>query len=96
MSDKNTHKLGDVLKDYFNALGYGNKLIETKIINNWEQFTNKTTKFYTKDILIKNKKLYLNINSVEIKHNLLSQKIQLIDKINSFAETKIIEDIIIY
>ena len=67
---------------------------ETAIIASWPQLVGKPVANRTKELFIRDKKLFLKIESSVIKNELLLMRTQIMDKINEEAKTILIEEII--
>jgi len=67
---------------------------ETGIIAAWPDLVGKAVANRTKEIFISDKRLFLRIESSEIKNELLMIRSQIIEKINKEANSVVIEDII--
>jgi len=92
----NTQTLGEVIKEYFKALGLDKKMKEISVINRWEEIIGRQVARATKDIFIEKSVLYLKIDSSVIKNEILMLKKGLIKKINDEAEIVIITDIVVF
>lgn len=96
MKRTNTQTLGEVIKEYFKALGLDKKMKEISVINRWEEIIGRQVARATKDIFIEKSVLYLKIDSSVIKNEILMLKKGLIKKINDEAEIVIITDIVVF
>lgn len=67
---------------------------ETKVINSWEKIAGKIITNHTENIYIKNKKLYLKLDSPALKNELSFAKTKLIKSLNDIVKQQVIEDII--
>lgn len=94
MKRTNTQTLGEVIKDYLNALGLDKKLKEVSVINRWEEIIGRQIARATKDIYIDRGILFLKIDSSVIKNEILMIKKGLIKKINDEIGEIIINDIV--
>jgi hypothetical protein len=90
-----TKPIGEVIKESLKDLNIDQKLKEVHVINSWDKFVGKTVAKATKGIYIKDKKLFLKINSSVIRNELLIIKKGIIKRINEFNGGEIINDIII-
>lgn len=69
-------------------------IYETKIINSWESIVGKMITNHTENLYIKNKKLYLKLDSPALKHELSFAKTKLIQSLNDIVKQQVIDDII--
>ncbi|MDB5135294.1 MAG: hypothetical protein JWP37_1897 [Mucilaginibacter sp.] len=67
---------------------------ETGIITAWPQLVGKSVANRTKEIFIRDKKLFLRIESSVIKNELVMMRSQIIEKINNEAKEILVEEII--
>jgi predicted nucleic acid-binding Zn ribbon protein len=67
---------------------------ETGIVAAWPGLVGKSVANRTKEIFIRDKKLFLRIESSVIKNELVLMRAQIIEKINNEAGETIIEEII--
>jgi len=67
---------------------------ETSIVSNWPQLVGKSVANRTKELFIRDKKLFLRIESSVIKNELLLMRSQIIQKINDEAKTELVEEIV--
>ncbi len=67
---------------------------ETGIISAWPEIVGKSVANRTKEIFIRDRKLFLRIESSVIKNSLLMIRSEIIEKINKDANSVVIEEII--
>ncbi|MBN1597412.1 MAG: DUF721 domain-containing protein [Bacteroidales bacterium] len=94
MRKSNTQPLKSVLREYIEALGHRRKLKEVNLITSWENLMGKAISNHTKNIYIKNKTLFVKLDSSVLKNELLMNREKIIDHLNSHAGESIIEKII--
>jgi|TARA_B100001093_G_scaffold276238_1_gene264003 hypothetical protein len=93
---KEEKSIKDLLNSVFKSYNQGYKYEETSVINSWDQIVGSMIAKNTSKIFINKKVLYLTLSSPALKNELRYHKLVLIDKINDFAEQKIINDINFY
>ncbi len=96
MRNQNTQPLGEVIREYFKALGIDKKMREMSVINNWENIVGKSIFRVTREIFIANRRLYLKINSAVVKNEILMLRTELISRINDYAGDIIVNDIVVF
>jgi len=89
-----TQPLKDVIKEYIEALKMQSKLTEVGLINSWEKMVPPAIFRATKEIYIKDGKLFLKINSSVMRNELQLIKQGLMARLNDNAGSKVITDII--
>lgn len=86
--------LKEVIREYVDALKMNRKLSEVGLINSWERMVPPAIARETKDIYIKDEKLFLRINSSVMRNELILIKAGLIDRLNENSGKKVIKDIV--
>ena len=71
------------------------KVNEGRLRERWEGMFGKTIAKYTRKIAVKNKKLYLTIDSSSLKQELLFNKQKMMDRINLEIAAEMVHDIIL-
>ena len=93
---KNEVSLGDAIKDMVNTYHIKDKLSQSNIVINWEKIIGKTIAQYTRNIYVKDHKLFLTIDSAALKNELNYSKKKIIEIINKEAGYELIKEVIIY
>jgi hypothetical protein len=71
------------------------KLAETRLINSWEKVLGAVVVRYTGNLFIKNRCLYVKINSSIVKSELMMCREKLIQNLNKEAGSQVIDNIIL-
>jgi len=95
MRKKNTQKLDEVIKEYLKALKIDDKLKEVQLIKSWDDVVGKTIAKSTSNIYIKNRKLFVQLNSSVIRNELFMLRDGLKKALNDKAGEEIIDEIIL-
>lgn len=95
MRKKNTQKIDEVVKEYLKAFKIDDKLKEVKLIKSWEEVVGKTIARSTSNIYIKNRKLFVKLNSSVIRNELFMLREGLKKALNDKAGEEIIDEIIL-
>ena len=95
MRKKNTQKIDDVVREYLKALKIDDKLKEVKLIKSWDDVVGKTIARSTNDIYIKDRKLYVKLNSSVIRNELFMLRDGLKKALNDRAGEELIDEIIL-
>ncbi|WP_432329009.1 DUF721 domain-containing protein [Mucilaginibacter sp. P25] len=69
-------------------------LTETGVITAWPDLVGKSVANRTKELFVRDKKLFLRIESSVIKNELMLMRSQIIEKINNEAKSVLVEEII--
>jgi predicted nucleic acid-binding Zn ribbon protein len=94
MRRSDTQKLNEVIKQLLKELKIEDKLKDAGIIRSWSEVVGTYINKYTKDIFIKDSKLFVKIESSVVKQELLTIKDGLIKTLNEKAGEEVIKDII--
>jgi len=94
MRRSNTQSLSEVLRDYVKGTSIEKKLKEVDIVQSWEELLGKTIAHYTKNISLKNRILFLEINSSVVKNELFMMREEIRRKLNEKAGEELIDKII--
>lgn len=95
MRRSNTQKISEVIDEYLKSSGLSHKLKKARIINHWEELLGKAIARRTTSIKIKNKTLFVSLNSSVAKNELMMMRQQIIDALNKHAGEIIIKEIVI-
>ncbi len=95
MKRTNSQSLKEVLENFFqDNPRMADKLAETRLINYWTTEMSPVISRYTVDLYIRNRILYVKLNSSVLKNELLMGREELISKLNKEAQREIIHEII--
>ena len=95
MRKKNTQKIDDVIQEYLKALKIDDKLKEVKLIKSWDEVVGKTIARSTNEIFIKNRKLFVKLNSSVIRNELFMLREGLKKALNDKVGEEVIDEIIL-
>ncbi|PKP09679.1 MAG: DUF721 domain-containing protein [Bacteroidetes bacterium HGW-Bacteroidetes-4] len=95
MKRSSTQPLKEVIQEYLEALKMNSKLKEVSLISNWENMVGRTVARATKDIYIKDKKLFVVLKSSVVRNELALIKEPLIKRMNEEAKAEVIIDLVL-
>lgn len=95
MRKNNTQKLDEVIGQYLKSLNIENKLKEVSLIRSWDEVVGKTIARSTKELYIKDRKLFVKLNSSVIRNELFMLRDGLKKALNDRAGESIIDEIIL-
>jgi len=84
----------EVLKELIETYRLEGKLNEVKVIHSWEKVVGEMIARHTKDLYIKNGKLFVKIDSPALKNELTYQSSTIIENLNAEAGCKVVEEVI--
>ncbi|MEZ5082483.1 MAG: DUF721 domain-containing protein [Bacteroidales bacterium] len=90
----NEQTLKEVIRNLLDAYKLNDKLLETKLINNWEKIAGGYISKYTETLYVKKRILYIKLNSPAIKHELSFAKSKLIKSLNDSVSNDAIDEIV--
>jgi predicted nucleic acid-binding Zn ribbon protein len=94
MRRSKTISLAEAVNDYIKEMNLGGKLSEVTIINSWEEIVGKAISSRTRKLFIKDRVLYVHLNSSVVRNELLMLREAIREKLNSKAGSEIIKDIV--
>ncbi|MCL3779166.1 DUF721 domain-containing protein [Prolixibacteraceae bacterium JC049] len=96
MRKSNTVKLGDVIKEYLkNNQRMNNKLKETQIIQAWPDLMGPAIANATQNIYIRNRTLFIYLNSAVIRNELFMMRQQLVKTMNDYVGASVIDSVLL-
>ena len=94
MKLSNDRPLGEVLKELIETYRLEGKLNEMKVIHSWEKVVGDMIARHTKDLFIRNGKLFVKIDSPALKNELSYSTSDIVEILNAEAGCRVIEEII--
>jgi predicted nucleic acid-binding Zn ribbon protein len=94
MRKTNDKTLKEAIEQMLNVYKIKRRFDETGVINFWPELVGKSVANRTKELFVRDKKLFLRIESSVIKHELTLMRTQIIQKINEEAKSVLVEEII--
>ena len=85
--------LKGIIREYIEALGHNRKFKEINVISNWEKIMGKMVARHTKNIYIKNKILYVYLDSSVMRSELVMMREQIRTQLNTQAGAEVVEKI---
>ena len=94
MNRSNDKSLKEAIEQMLQVYKIKRKFDETALIAFWPEMVGKSVANRTKNIYIKDRKLYIRLESSVIKHELLMMRSQILDKMNERAGGSVIDEIV--
>lgn len=88
--------VADAIKTFFSKYKLDSRLVSKVIADDWEKIMGKTIAKYTESIQMNGQILVIKTPIPVLKQDLLSNKSQLIEKVNSFYKSEVVKDIKVY
>ena len=87
--------LGDAINQFLERNNLQSKINEVKLSDTWEVLVGKAIKSHTKELYIKEKTLYVKVDSSVVRQEINFMRRRLADKINKAFNSNMIEEIIV-
>lgn len=89
----NNQSIKDVIEELINAYRIGDKLSQARVISLWDSVVGKMIARDTTHLYIKNRVLYVKLNSPALRQELGYAREKLIKSLNKAADSDVIDDI---
>ena len=93
MKKSNEILLKDALAAFLKDNNLESKLQETRVINAWEEVVGKLITRHTDQLQIKDRVLYVKVDSAALREELSYQRSKLVKDLNKAADVEAIDDI---
>jgi predicted nucleic acid-binding Zn ribbon protein len=94
-SKKDIHSVGEGIRNLLNSYKLTSRFDEAKLIGSWERIAGKPIASRTKNIYIRNKVLFVNLDSPSMKHDFSMHKLEVLDLFKKEFGAGIIDDIVV-
>ena len=91
----NTSTVGEAIKDLLNVYRLQSKFDEARLIESWEQLMGKSIAARTTRLFIKDKKLFVQVNSAPLKNELNLSKSKIIEIFEEEIGKDIIQQVVL-
>lgn len=95
MAKSNTHHIGDAIQELLRSYRLKSKFDETTLVTSWERLVGKPIAKRTKKVTVRNKVLFVELDSPAMKNDLNFHKSQIIALFEKEFGKDIIKEIII-
>lgn len=95
MKRNNTQSIKEVLREYIDHMHIRGKLKESRLKDQWEEMLGKNAASLTRKLEIKNKVLYVTLDSSVLRNELLMMREKLISRINEMAGEEIVVKVVL-
>jgi predicted nucleic acid-binding Zn ribbon protein len=95
MRKSQTQNISEVISVLLQQNGLDEKLAEIRAIRSWEELLGKTVARYTRNLFIKDKTLYISLNSSIVRNEIMMIRDELIKRLNEKAGKQVIEKIVV-
>lgn len=84
----------DALEKLLHAYKLKSKVQEAQLVNAWERIMGKMIERHTRDLYIKNKKLYIKLDSAVVRQELTYARSKVLERVNEELGQGVVEDIV--
>lgn len=91
----NDLSLGEAIREFLSTYHLDEKLQERKVLESWETLMGKMVSKHTTDLYIRNKKLYVKVDSAALRNELSYARTTICDVLNKEAQAEVITDVVI-
>lgn len=96
MKRRNTQKLGEILRDFFeDNPELFEKMLEIRVQRGWGEILGPTVMQYTRNIYVKNRVMYVALDSSVLRSELTMCSDRLLKSLNEYAGSSILEKLVI-
>lgn len=95
MRRSQTLNISEIMEALLKEKGLDGKLAENRLLNSWEELLGRSVAKATKNLYIKDKTLFVSMNSSIVRHELMMIRDELIKRLNEKAGKKVIDSIVI-
>lgn len=91
----NTATVGEAIRDLLNAYRLQNKFDEARLIDSWDRLMGKSISSRTTRLFVKDKKLFVQVNSAPLKNELNLSRAKIIDIFEREVGKDIIREVVL-
>ena len=95
MSRHNEHSLKEAIDHLLKAYKLDDRLAEKRLMSSWEDIMGKMIAKHTLDLSIRNKQLFVTLDSSALRNELSMAKTKIIKMLNESAGTEVINDVVL-
>jgi predicted nucleic acid-binding Zn ribbon protein len=94
VKSSNEQTIKEAIQQLLKTFKLENGISETQVLNAWEEVVGKMIANHTTKLYIKQKKLYIKLDSPALKHELSYARTKIRDSLNDAVKNEVIEEII--
>jgi predicted nucleic acid-binding Zn ribbon protein len=95
VSRHNEHSIKEAIDKLLKVYHLDDRLAERRLINSWEEVMGKMIANHTKDLSVKNKQLFVTLDSAALRNELSMAKTKIIKMMNEAAGKDVINEVIL-
>jgi predicted nucleic acid-binding Zn ribbon protein len=86
--------IGEVIREMIQTYRLEGRLNEVKVLHSWEKVVGEMIARHTLDLYIKNKRLFVKVDSPALKNELTYSRSEITEKLNQEAGGRVIEEVV--
>jgi predicted nucleic acid-binding Zn ribbon protein len=86
--------IGEVIREMIQTYRLEGKLNEVKVLHSWEKVVGEMIARHTLDLYIKNKRLFVKVDSPALKNELTYSRSEIAQKLNHEAGGTVIDEVV--
>jgi predicted nucleic acid-binding Zn ribbon protein len=90
----NDQSLGSAIKEFLHAYRLEEKFNQTKLLHSWEKVVGKMVAMHTKELHIRNKVLFVRIDSPALRNELSYARETIVKSLNDEVNAEVIDDVV--
>jgi len=94
MSRPGEISLKDAIDRLLNTYRLKGKLHETQLVQSWEKVMGRMIEKHTRDLYIKNRKLYVKLDSAVLRQELVYARTSVLEKVNQELGSHAVDEVI--
>ena len=94
MKYSNNQSLGTAIKEFLQAYRLEEKFNQTRLVHSWEKVVGSMVARHTKELRIRNKILFVRIDSPALRNELTYSREAIVKSLNDEVQAKVIEDVV--
>lgn len=94
MRKANDKSIKDAIEQMLNVYKLKRRFDETSVVAHWPDIVGKPVANRTRELFVRDKKLFVRIESSVVKNEMAMMRQQIINKINDEAKSVVVEEII--
>ena len=94
MRRTNSEAVGDLIRQYLRQQGLEAPLNEHRLIQGWSHVMGPIVARYTRELVVRNQTLYVQLSSPAVRQELSMQRRELVNRLNAYVGAQVICDIV--
>lgn len=95
MRRTNSEPIGDLLRQFLRQQGLESPLNEYRLVQGWTHVMGPIVARYTRNLVIRNQTLYVQLSSPVLRQELMMQRCELVERLNAYVGAQVICDLVV-